>query len=341
MKETKRILRITSALLVSLLISNTLGCGNAVRPSSVSATVPAADALYRKVLATWSGGDQAGAEVLAAQAVSQFPDDQRLAFFQAACTRSRFEVQEAYPMFIHVNRMDPTTVQGKCSLEIAQIDAKLAVWQHFLELRDVVKRDPTDPIPLWMLAVECRSLNRNVEGIGCYQKLLTMVHPGPVLVHQTFANLLDEVGRHSEALGHRELAVKMEPAPWSYGGWAITLDDLGQHEKAKSVRKKAAKMFSLPPPAPPPPSAGSPYIPPLAPFPNWKRRSLYHASEAFDQHLFASRHNKPVSTDDPEILAFLKRNKITAEQLDSIEADGQRKRWYLTPAQRRRAGFPP
>ena len=54
-----------------------------------------------------------------------------------------------------------------------------------------------------------RALNLNEQGCRYYERLLKQLDVGPVLVHQTYANLLDEVGRSVDALPHRELAVKL------------------------------------------------------------------------------------------------------------------------------------
>ena len=93
-----------------------------------------------------------------------------------------------------------------------------------------------------MIAVQCRTLKRDRDGVNYYRRLCTTVHPGPILIHQTYANLLDEIGEHEEALAHREQAVKLEPEPWTYSGWANTLEQMGRHQEAGKVRRTADQL---------------------------------------------------------------------------------------------------
>jgi tetratricopeptide (TPR) repeat protein len=100
---------------------------------------------------------------------------------------------------------------------------------------------------LWMVAVQCRALHKNKVGIERYGALLKLIDdggklPGPVLVHQTFANLLDEVGRSADALPHREMAVKLEPEAWSYDGLGDTLSDLHRYKEADAAFAKSTSM---------------------------------------------------------------------------------------------------
>jgi tetratricopeptide (TPR) repeat protein len=109
----------------------------------------------------------------------------------------------------------------------------------------VLARDHRErPLLLWMLAVQCRALGRSVEGCTYYEALLAAIEPatGPVLLHQTYANLLDEAGRSSDALPERELAVRLEPAGWSYQGLGNTLLNLGRYEEAEPAFERAVAL---------------------------------------------------------------------------------------------------
>ena len=92
----------------------------------------------------------------------------------------------------------------------------------FADFKKLVDENPDDIMIRWMLAVQCRNWNRNAEGAELYRQILDRWNPGPVLVHQTYANLLDELARFEEALVEHYKAVKMEPAAWSYDGLGNT-----------------------------------------------------------------------------------------------------------------------
>jgi tetratricopeptide (TPR) repeat protein len=102
-----------------------------------------------------------------------------------------------------------------------------------------------DPMIRWMAAVQCRSWNRNAEGAEHYRKLLAVWKPGPVLVHQTYANLLDNLGRYEESLAERRQAVELEPAGWSYDGLGYTLYCLKRLEEAEEANAEAVRREPL------------------------------------------------------------------------------------------------
>src|SRR3989454_12317128 len=56
-------------------------------------------AAYEEILAIWGDGRQAEAEALLDEAARKYPHDQPIAFFRAACVRSRFDVANAAPLF--------------------------------------------------------------------------------------------------------------------------------------------------------------------------------------------------------------------------------------------------
>ncbi len=54
--------------------------------------------------------------------------------------------------------------------------------------------------------------------------------------------MLDEVGRSKDAMAHRQYAVKMEPAGWTYQGMANTLTNLQQRKEADAAYEKATQL---------------------------------------------------------------------------------------------------
>ena len=105
-----------------------------------------------------------------------------------------------------------------------------------------MKAHPENAAFDWLLAVECRNYNRNEEGVRAYEALGKHFKTGPSLFHQTYANLLDELGRSEEALPHRKLAVQLEPASWSFGGLAHTCVQLGRPADAADAYDQWLKL---------------------------------------------------------------------------------------------------
>ena len=177
---------------------------------------------------------------------------QRIFFLLGACIRSRFDKHTARLVFHTAWAMNPKTPSGKCALCMMRLDSSQGMWgqqrqvdEAFAELRRLVNAHPEDVVLPWMLAVQCRSWDRNAEGALLYKYILTKWKPGPVLVHQTYANLLDELGLYKAALKERYQAVKMEPAPWSYDGLGNTLDHLGRFKEAQGSRDGTANRTEV------------------------------------------------------------------------------------------------
>jgi predicted Zn-dependent protease len=199
---------------------------------------------YRVALGLWASGDQAAAEYVLEPYRRRFPSDIRLAFFQAACIRSRFEVNDAAPLFSSIVQAAPSSLEGQCSVSMLALDRRQDVAANFRALEALASAHYTDPLLLWMLAVACRTYGRNPEGIYWYSLLLKEINGvGPVLVHQTLANLLDGSGRPDLALPHRFIAVRLEPEYWTYGSLMQTLMQMQRVGDAIVVGKKATSLF--------------------------------------------------------------------------------------------------
>ena len=112
---------------------------------------------------------------------------------------------------------------------------------RFANFNQLADDNPDDVVIRWMAAVQCRTWNRNEEGVEHYKKILEKWNPGPSLVHQTYANLLDQVQRYDDALVERKITIKMEPAGWSYDGLASTLNHLGRFDEADTAHAAAVE----------------------------------------------------------------------------------------------------
>ena len=172
--------------------------------------------------------------------------NQRLIFLHAACTRSRFDIEEAYPYFVVAIMANGKTAIGRSACVVAALDGteqgRTNPAPMLAELEHIVSLYPDEIVVRWMIAVECRSFNRNEQGVGHYKKIIEKWKPGPVLVHQTYGNLLDELKRYDEALVERRKAVELEPAGWSYDGLGNTLDSLGRFDEAEKAHAKACDL---------------------------------------------------------------------------------------------------
>ena len=188
-------------------------------------------------------GDRKKALKLVKKHADLYRVNQRLLYWYAACERSRFDVKEASPRFILAGMANEKTVLGQSTFRIVGLDGVTQFQQKpddfFAQLEDMVESHPDEIVLRWMLAVECRTYNRNEQGVLHYQKILEKWNPGPVLVHQTFANLLDQLRRYDEALIERRKAVAQEPAGWSYDGLANTLHAMQRFEEANEAHRKA------------------------------------------------------------------------------------------------------
>jgi tetratricopeptide (TPR) repeat protein len=174
---------------------------------------------------------------------------QRMLFLKAACERSCFDVARASATFAAVGAIDPKTVSGRASLLMVRLDAiepTLANWpsikRDFGELQKIVGDNPHDPMLLWMLAIECRQWNHNKLGVGYYRELLSRWKPGPPLVHQTYANLLDNLKLYDEALAERRIAVAQAPTHWTFAGLANTLAHLHRFDESFAAHAEATRL---------------------------------------------------------------------------------------------------
>jgi hypothetical protein len=213
--------------------------GSPPPPPQPSRSTPEARQAYDEAMAQWSAGNQIKAQQLLALDVDTYPNDQRLAFFNAACIRSRWDLSGARPLLQQAAYLQPGTADALCATYVANIDQGVDITDNFNDLTSLANTNRSDVLILWMLAVECRQLEQDYRtsstgssaanfGIQCYTVLLSRTHGvGPSLVHQTYGNLLDDMGHTALAVAQRRLAVQEEPAPWSCNPLIDDLDRLG------------------------------------------------------------------------------------------------------------------
>ena len=195
-----------------------------------------------RVLQLLGAGKQSDAEEFLEVYAPQHRKNQRVVFLLACCVRSRFMVRESAPIFAAVADMGTNSVTGQCALQILYLDVRKDADQHFTALRGLVDSNPDDMMLRWMIAVQCASFDKNEEGVKHYRKLLEHWNPGPVLVHQEYGNLLEELEKYEEALVARRKAVELEPAGWSYQGLGSTLSSLKRFKEADEAYAKSVEL---------------------------------------------------------------------------------------------------
>jgi ankyrin repeat protein/thioredoxin-like negative regulator of GroEL len=184
-------------------------------------------------------GEQGVAEDLLFDLAPRHRDHARLVFLLGACIRSRFQVAEAAPVLAHVATLAPESKEGLCAALILHMDADHEAARAFDALRLLIELNPDDLVLRWMLAVQCRARNSNHEGVLHYGRLAQVWRPGPVLMNQTYANLLDAIDSHEQALARRRVAVGKEREHWSVSSMAITLMDLERYDEAEPLLREA------------------------------------------------------------------------------------------------------
>jgi len=207
---------------------------------------------HAEIMNMLSTGRQADAEEMLAVLVGAFPEDQPLAFAQAVCSRSRWAKSRAAWQFRRVMELDPSTVEGKAARYMLDLDARKLVEDNMNGLRILIQQNPKNPLLLWLMGMACQDNYKHTdkttyakEGAQSYRDLLNLWDVGPVLLHQTFANILSEqLELMEEALKHRQLAAELEPAGWTYQGLANTLTRMKRYDEADLA---FAKLMELDP----------------------------------------------------------------------------------------------
>lgn len=243
---------ITAGMLISVSLA---GCTSGASVPKTSSTLQPHKA-YQLAFHEWASGTQVLAEQTLAESMQRFPQDQQIVFFLAACTRSRWEIEDAYPLLRIAEQLDPRSPDGLCAKYVANIDSNSDINGNFDSLRKLSERHIDNVVILWMVAVECRQLERlyygqpagdqaTLLGVAYYRKLCERIPgKGPSLVHQTYGNVLYDSGDAKDAAKQHSLAVEEEPADWSCSALIADLEQLGQYAEAQKLRSKYQAYLS-------------------------------------------------------------------------------------------------
>ena len=214
-----------------------------------------------EVMHLLSAGEQSKAEAKIAEALKLQPPDPRFVFLDAVCTRSRFEVSAAAKGFRQTMAMAPESTDALAAACVLGVDYSrnpATALYYFNSLLILSKQNP-DSIPIhWLAAVMSRALTRSSSarfpadvrkriltcGILEYEAMLSLMSPGPgpVLIHQTLANLLDDAEGYDASAKHRDIAVKMERKPWSMHAASLTFRSLERQVDALPLIKASVDL---------------------------------------------------------------------------------------------------
>lgn len=194
------------------------------------------------VLRLISEGRQHKAEILVQNASPNLQQHQRYLFIKACLDRSRFMIIESSKTFDEVILIYPYSTDGYASFLIRELDRGHNSEKNWSELKKLSSTNSDSIWLKWMLGVIARSLDKNQEGIKIYSELLATQKVGSSLMHQTYANMLDQIEDFEQSLVHRRLAVSLEDKSWSRDGLANTLVSLHRYDEAIENYKKAIQL---------------------------------------------------------------------------------------------------
>ncbi len=217
-------------------------------------TLSADEALVRTI-ELLSAGRQAEAEGLIKSAVKTYRDDIRILFAKAVIDRSRWCNKDAAQVwFAMARKAQENESLSRAAWLSMQLDQYKDVEKNMAELIRLSDEHPDEIFLLWIGAIQCREQSKRVRvspnmkqdmaelGRQRYEKLLKKFRLGPVMVHQTYANILAETLKDYEpALEHRILAVSMEANSWSLYGMGNTLVSMGKNEWGCAVLARVVR----------------------------------------------------------------------------------------------------
>jgi ankyrin repeat protein len=205
-----------------------------------------------------AAGKQVEAESLLSSPLLRSPKNLSLVFWDAALKRSRFDLCSAAPQFVRTIQIAPESPEALASACIIGIDLsknQASVLYYYNALLILADKYPRSIPVHWMAAVMARTLTRENSwnltsemyyrilecGIREYRAVISLLPagPGPVLIHQTLANLLDDVEAHDEAWEHRVAAMEQDRTGWTLQGAANSLHGLGKYKEALPYAREA------------------------------------------------------------------------------------------------------
>jgi tetratricopeptide (TPR) repeat protein len=213
-----------------------------IEPPRPAVEVPP-DPVYAAVFKLWADGSQRNAERALRELVPMNPENVRLAFFDAICDYTRYGGTSGLTQFRQVAAMAPQSPEGRCAIIILNIKSKADEPAQTVALERLAQEHSTDPLIRWLLARHYRELSRDKECAALCEKLSGELNPGPAQIQQMWANALDVLNRHEDALVHRKMALSLEEGAWSNSDVAYTLNLLRRYDEANDYCAKAVAIY--------------------------------------------------------------------------------------------------
>lgn len=203
-----------------------------------------AEEAYTKSIQLLSDGCQGEAEDLIESALKTYPNDPEILFAHAVLLRSRWYIDESAVWLKVLKRKGGSTYLARAARLNLTIDQNPNAQDGMPELIQLSYDHPDDIYLLWLSALQCRHRDMGDTAREQYEKLLSRFTLGPVLLHQTYGNILsEELNDPEAALPHRQQAAVMEPKHWTLSGLAETLVKLNRHEEANAVYARLMHMY--------------------------------------------------------------------------------------------------
>lgn len=189
-------------------------------------------------------GQQTEAEDMLERAIVKFHPDARLLFIRGVMCRSRWDKSSAEIYFKGVAALEPDSYRASAGAATINLDRQQIPSSVDASMKKLVKDYPDDIFLHWLYGIHCRTCwSTYPEGVQTYEWILERWNPGPVMVHQTYANELSERwGRDEEALKHREIALKQSERSWTCQGMANTLYKLYRFPEAERFYARAVEL---------------------------------------------------------------------------------------------------
>ena len=205
---------------------------------------------YQEALRLLSAGKQSEAEQLLLAANTNGRPDRRLVFAHGVCERSRWNKATAARLFESVVKLDPDSPEGRAANCALALDERRQSSDNFARLQELTAQHRWNPFYPWLFGIEARQYRRQTgrgrhsrEAADAYAAALKLFDVGPVMVHHTYANVLDEELRlYTQALTHRQIAVRLEPASWNLHGLGNTLYAMERFEEAEQAYAQTSRM---------------------------------------------------------------------------------------------------
>jgi ankyrin repeat protein/tetratricopeptide (TPR) repeat protein len=215
-----------------------------------------------KVVGLLAAGDQNQAEAEVVKCIREGDRSPRAIFWAAVLARARFNLEASFPLLVHLLATQPESLEGRASGFILGIDTAKDSRTELFYYNALIAQTALEPnsIPLnWLVGIMARAIAGEGEqdgltsetrkrilatGVASYSRMLSVlgVDEGPFTVHQTLANLLDELEDFEQAETHRKITLKKWRTPVSLHASGWTLFEMFRPEEALSQVNEAISL---------------------------------------------------------------------------------------------------